>query len=308
MDALTHALVAASLFLAAGHPELVPFAIVGSVAIDIDILLMRFPERNPTYYIFTHGGFTHSIPGSLLIGCIGFATIAVVTLAGAGAGLFGAGFGLPGLLAVLVGSLTHIACDFLATPGIPLLYPFTERKYTAGIFAGPSLFLLAVSVAFIVALLLSRATIDDYGVWAAIFLGYTGIKALLKLYVAGTTDGVTIVTLNPLTWFVISEENGSYAIQTRRLLRGLSEPTIYPKFRNVDPAEIEPYWNLPEVRRQSYNSYITTVEKRGDTITFSDPFRSDGYTRYPFDHVTVDVISGREVLAKPEGVDGHHET
>ena len=299
MDAVTHALVAASLFLATGHPELVPFAIVGSVAIDIDILLMRFPERNPKYYVFTHGGFTHSICGSLLIGCIAFATVAVVTLVGAGAGLFGAGFGIAGLLAVLVGSLTHISCDFLAYPGIPLLYPFTERKYTAGIFAGPSLFLLVVSWTYIGMLLLSLTTIEDYGAWVAIFLSYIGIKALLKLYVTGTTDGLTIPTLNPLKWIVIREENGSYAIQTRYLLKGLTKPEIYPKFGNVNPEEIEQYWNLPEVRRHRYNSYITTVEKKGDTITFSDPLRSNRYMRYPFNHVTVDVISGKEVPAKP---------
>jgi len=296
VDAVTHALVAASLFLATGHPELVPFAIVGSVAIDIDILLMRFPKRNPDYYVFTHGGFTHSIGGSLLVGCIAFAAVAAMTLTGAGAGLFGAGFSIPGLLALLLGSLTHISCDFLAYPGIPLLYPFTERKYTAGIFAGPSLFLLAISWAYIGTLLLSLATLNEYGVWVAIFLGYIGIKALLKLYVEGTTDGITLPTKNPLKWFVIREETGSYAIQTRRLLKGLIESRIFPKFRNVDPEEIEPYWNLPEVRRHIYNSYITTVEKHGDTITFCDPFRSEGYTPYPFNYVTVDVIS--EVPAK----------
>jgi inner membrane protein len=298
VDAVTHALVAASLFLATGHPELVPFAVVGSVAIDIDILLMRFPERNPEYYVFTHGGFTHSICGSLLIGCIAFALVTGVTFTGAGAGLFGAGSGIPGLLAILVGSLTHISCDFLACPGIPLLYPFTERKYTAGIFAGPSLFLLVVSWTYIGTLLLSLMTFDDYRIWVAIFLSYIGIKALLKLSVAGTTDGVTIPTLNPLRWIVIREENGSYAIQTRHLLNGLTGPRIYPKFRNVDPEEIEPYRDLPEVRRHRYNSYITTVEKNGNIITFSDPLRSEGYMRYPFNHVTVDVIMGRVVPAK----------
>jgi len=304
MDAVTHALVASSLFLATGHPELVPFAALGSVAIDIDILLMRFPERNPKYYVFTHGGFTHSICGSLLIGCIAFAAVAAVTLAGPGAWLFGTGLGIQGLIALLAGSLTHISCDFLAYPGIPILYPFTERKYTAGIFAGPSLFLLVVSWTFIGTLLLSLTTLAEYRVWAAIFLGYVGIKALLTLYVAWTTDGATIPTSNPLKWFVIREENGSYAIQTRHLLKGLTEPKIFPKFRNVDPEEIEQYRNLPEVRRHSYNSYITTVEKNGETITFCDPFRSEGYTPYPFNHVTVDVISGREVPAKPEGMDG----
>ncbi len=290
MDAVTHALVASSLFLATGHPELVPFAALGSVAIDIDILLVRFPERNPKYYVFTHGGFTHSICGSLLLGCIAFAAVAAFTLAGPGARLFGTGLWIPGLIALLAGSLTHVFCDFLAYPGIPILYPFTERKYTAGIFAGPSLFLLVVSWTYLGTLLLSLTTLAEYRVWVAIFLGYSGMKALIKLYVARTTDGVTIPSLNPLRWYVIREKDGSYAIQSRHLLKGLTEPGIFPKFRNVDPEEIERYKDLPEVRRHRYNSYITTVEKNGDTITFCDPFRSEGFARYPFNHVTVDVI------------------
>jgi len=295
VDSVTHALAASSLFLALGHPELVPFAALGSVAMDLDILLMIVPEKNPKYYVFTHGGFTHSIAGSLIIGSIVFAAVAALTLAGPAAWLFGAGLGVTGLLALLAGALTHVLCDFLAYPGIPVLYPVTDRKYTLGIFAGPSLFLMAVSWTYIVALLLSLATVAGYRVWAALFLGYVGLKVLLKLYLATTTDGATIPTKNPLKWFVIRDEDRSYVIQARHLLSGLTESRFFPKLRGVEPAEIEQYRDLPEVRRHRYNSYITTVEKNGDTITFRDPFRSEGYTPYPFQHATVDVLSGEAV-------------
>jgi inner membrane protein len=297
VDSVTHALAASSLFLATGHPELVPFAALGSIAMDSDILLMRFPERNPRLYVFTHGGFTHSIAGSLAIGSIFFAAVAAVTLAGPGAWLFGAGLGLPGLIALLAGALTHVSCDFLAYPGIPVLYPFADRKYTLGIFAGPSLFLLVVSWTYLVTLLFSLATLAQYRTWATIFVGYIGIKVLLKLYLAVTTEGTTIPTKNPLRWFVIRDEDGSYAIRSRHLLGGLTEARVFPKFRNIEPAEVERYRSLPEVQRHRYNSYITTVEKNGETITFRDPFRSEGFTRYPFDHVTVDVFSGKAVPA-----------
>lgn len=301
MDSVTHALAASSLFLALGHPELVPFAAFGSVAMDTDILLMRFPEKNPHYYVFTHGGFTHSICGSLLIGCIVFAAVAGITLAGPGAWLFGAGLSLAGLLALLAGALTHVFADFLAYPGIPVLYPFTERKYTLGIFAGPSIFLLAVSWTYLVTLFFSVTTLEECRIWAVIFLGYVGVKALLKVFVATTTEGATIPTKNPLHWFVIREEDGAYAIQSRHLFSGLTEPRVFPKLHNVDPEELERYRDLPEVRRHRYNSYITTVEKNGDTITFKDPFRSEGFTRYPFQHVTVDVLSGKGVPEKKVG-------
>jgi inner membrane protein len=295
VDSVTHALAASSIFLAAGHPELVPFAALGSVAMDTDILLMRLSERNPRFYVFTHGGVTHSIAGALVLGCIAFAAVAGITLAGPGAWLFGAGLGLPGLLALLTGSLTHVFCDFLAYPGIPALYPLTDRKYTAGIFAGPSLFLLVVSWTYLGTLLLSVTTLAGYRTWAEIFVGYVAAKALLKVFVATTTDGATIPTKNPLKWFVIREDDGNFSIRSRHLGSGLTEPRVFPKFKNVTPAEAEQYRNLPEVRRHRYNSYITTVEKEGDTITFKDPFRLEGYTPYPFTHVTVDVLSGKEV-------------
>ena len=298
MDSVTHALAASSLFLGLGRPELVPFAIVGSVLMDIDILLMRFPEKNPRYYVFTHGGVTHSICGALLLGCIAYVPVAAVTIAGPGAWLFGAGLGIAGLLALLAGALTHVFADFLAYPGIPILYPFTDQKYTLGIFAGPSLFLMAVSWTYLVTLLFRATTPAEYWIWAMIFVGYVGVKALLKIFVATTTEGATIPTKNPLKWFVIREDDGNYSIRSRNLLRGLSEPRVFPKYTNVSPAEAERYRDLPEVQRHRYNSYITTVEKNGETITFKDPFRSEGYTPYPFQHATVDVLSGRGVPGK----------
>jgi inner membrane protein len=303
VDSVTHALAASSLFLALGHPELVPFAALGSVAMDLDILLMWLPERNPRFYVFTHGGFTHSIAGSLVIGGLVFLAVAAVTLAGPGAWLFGAGLGLTGLLALLSGSLSHVLCDFLAYPGIPVLYPFTDRKYTLGIFAGPSLLLMAVSWYYLATLLLSVTTLARYWIWAMIFLGYLGVKAILKVFVATTTEGATIPTKNPLRWFVIREEDGSYAIQARHLFSGLTEPRIFPKFQNIERSEAEQFRDLPEVRRHRYNSYITTVEKKGDTITFRDPFRSEGFTPYPFHHATVDVLSGKGVPAATPSAD-----
>ena len=298
MDSVTHALAAAVLFLALGRPELVPFAVVGSVLMDIDILLMRFPEKNPRYYVFTHGGVTHSICGSLFLGCLAYLVVAAVTLAGPGGWLFGEGLGIAGLLALLAGALSHVLCDFLAYPGIPILYPFSDRKYTLGIFAGPSIFLLLVSWTYLLTLIFQLTTLADWRAWAMIFVSYVLAKALLKAFVAATTEGATIPTKNPLKWYVIREEDGAYAIQSRHLFSGLTEPRVFPKFRNIEPSEAEQYRDLPEVQRHRYNSYIQTVEKNGETITFRDPFRSEGFTRYPFNHTTVDVLSGKGVPGK----------
>ena len=301
MDSVTHALAASSLLLALGRPELVPFAALGAVSMDADVLLLRFPGKDPGHYVFTHGGFTHSIAGCLAVGCAFFAAVAAVTLAGPGAWLFGAGLGPAGLLALLAGALTHVTCDFLAYPGIPVLYPLTDRKFTLGIFAGPSILLLGVSWGYLATLLLGTAHLSDYRAWAMVFLAYIGGKALLKLFVAATSDGATVPTKNPFHWFVIRDLDGTYSIQSRNLLGGPAEPRVFPKFTNISPAEVEGLRDLPEVRRHRYNSYIQTVEKNGETVTFRDPFRSEGFTRYPFDNVTVDVVSGKAVPASPAG-------
>ena len=301
MDSVTHALAASSLLLALGHPQLVPFAALGAVSMDIDILLMKFPEQNPRLYVFTHGGFTHSIAGSLVIGSLVFAAVAALTLTGPLSFLFGAGFGIGGFLALLAGALTHVLCDFLAYPGIPVLYPFTDRKFTLGVFAGPSIVLLVVSWVYLGTLIFSLTTLADYRTWAAIFVTYVLAKALLKAFVATTTEGATIPTKNPLHWFVIQEEDGSYAIRSLNLFSGLTEARVFPRFRGIEPAEADRYRDLPEVKRHRYNSYITTVEKNGDTITFRDPFRSEGFTRYPFGNTTVDVVSGKAVPAPSPG-------
>ncbi len=293
MDSVTHALTAASIFLALGRPELVPFAALGSVAMDADILLIRLPERNPSRYVLTHGGITHSIAGALLTGGIFYALTAAVTLAGPGASIFDGSLGFWALAALLTGSLTHVFSDFLAYPGIPLLYPFTDRKFTAGIFAGPSLVLLVASWAYLGTLLVSLTTLADYRVWAWIFVGYLAAKVLLKASVALTTEGTTIPTKNPVHWIVIRDDGASYSILFRDLLRGLSEPRTFPKRVNVSSAELEELRDMPEVRKLRYDSYITTAERKDGTIILRDPFRAEGFTRYPFGNATV-VVPAKE--------------
>ena len=45
--------------------------------------------------------------------------------------------------AVLAGAYLHLGLDSLACPGLPLLAPCSDRKYTVGLLPGPSLLLFA---------------------------------------------------------------------------------------------------------------------------------------------------------------------
>ena len=64
MDSLTHALIITIILAMADRPDLIPFGIMGAVLIDIDVVFSFFSNRDPRLYIFTHGGFTHSILGA----------------------------------------------------------------------------------------------------------------------------------------------------------------------------------------------------------------------------------------------------
>ena len=68
MDALSHALITVIIFLAAGSTSsLIPFAVIGAVIVDADIFFSIISDRIPELYIFTHGGFAHSIHGAVAV-------------------------------------------------------------------------------------------------------------------------------------------------------------------------------------------------------------------------------------------------
>ena len=145
VDALSHALIVLILFSATGLTPLLPFAILGAVIMDVDIFFPFISDTNPSLYLFTHGGITHSLAGALVLSVL--ACLVTILIASAGIISLPAleGYGVYGFAAVLCGALAHLAIDVLACPGIPLLAPFADRKYTLGILPGPSILLAGVA-------------------------------------------------------------------------------------------------------------------------------------------------------------------
>ncbi len=283
VDSLTHALTISILLFILGRPELIPFGIIGTIIIDIDVLFTRFSDKDPRYYIFTHGGFTHSIGGSGLVAVL--ASVIAIGVIGIG-GSLGMVPVMPPLLliviAFLAGAWLHVVMDFLACPGVPLLYPFSDRKYTIGIFAGPNLFIMAGTVIYLTALLTGFVQLSDYILYGIYFLAVICIGLLLKLYVKVTLKGHAIPTMNPNRWLLIEETVDSYLVRFRKLAGNEDTPIrIFQKYSNIDPEEIIPYESEPEVKRLRYHSYLTTVEKKGNSIIFRDPVREAGIIWYP---------------------------
>lgn len=276
VDSLTHALAASILFALIGHPELIPFAVLGAVCPDMDFVFQRFSDRDPGLYIFTHGGITHSIPGAL-------ATSAVVTVPGLlAATALGYGVMVPlAFAAAAAGVLTHIALDYLAFPGIPLLYPYTDKKYTLGIAAGPTVYLLVASMVYGAFLLTGRASIDDPWIYVGFFAFVLAAFAILKTYVTMTAGGMAIPGFTPLRWLIITETPGSYEVSGYHLFRGRGKPSEYKKLLDVGADEIRKLETVPEARRMRYHSYLVTAARDGDKVVLSDPLREHGYLWYP---------------------------
>ena len=276
MDSLTHALIITIILAMSGRPDLIPFGIMGAVLIDIDVMFSFFSDRDPRLYIFTHGGFTHSILGaSIICACIAFLS-ALASLTG----LLPA-FGIAALVAIIAGAISHIAVDYLAYPGIPLLYPATDKKYTLGVLGGPSALIMAGSIVFIVLLLTGEVGLDGSWAYVAYFGVILGFSVITKCYAALKTKGRAIATMNPFKWIVIEDTPGSYRFYQYDFFNTSSASHTFEKYTGIDRTGAERYVQLPELKRMFYHSYIVTVEKNGSGITYHDPIREANYIWYP---------------------------
>lgn len=282
MDSLTHALVV-SLPLPDGIPPWLFFGLVlGAVIPDIDICFKPISDRSPRLFILTHGGFTHSIGGAAIISGLSVPGIALAASTGLSPPLAGSGIS-PGLpLAIFAGTLTHLLADSLAFPGIPALYPVTLRKFTLGIFPGPSVILLAVSLLTFWMLAGGMNSTWLGPAYLTLFAGVILASAAIRCRVRMHTRGALIPTLHPFRWLVLTENEEAYTLGGYDLRRGLTQTIMYRKFSGVTPPEITAIQDLPEVQRHRYYSYLVTAERGVDgDIVLRDPLRKDRVLFYP---------------------------
>jgi inner membrane protein len=261
-----------------------PFIVLGAVIIDADIFFAWISDRYPSLYLFTHGGCTHSIAGAVVLSVIAWTAAAFVQVTGFMHTELPVHAAPVAFAAVLAGALLHIGLDTLAVPGLPLLAPFSDRKYTVGLLPGPSILLMAVSLFFVIWVGLGEvdlpAMIFPY---AAVIAAFLAIR--LTTFCIARTDlrgkGWAIPTINPLRWLVIGETPEVWTVGEYRLGKGMGETEYLMKYRSTSAGETASFLMLPEVRRLRFHSYIVTAEKVGDDIIFSDPLRESGRIFYP---------------------------
>ena len=294
MDSVTHAFFIAAILVYIGQPELILFGVMGAVMIDSDILYSKISDRSPALYVFTHGGFTHSLAGVLVVGGATSAGILLVAATGLVPALTVAGISTAAIGAVFLGSFTHVALDFLAYPGIPVLYPVTDRKYTLGVFAGPSPVMMVVSWVYLILLVTGAATLAALSLWFGIFLFVVAVFSVLKIYMAITLKGESIPTFNPFRWYEIQETDDSFIFRCIALLRGSCGEKKFVKSRDVPARDVARSAHDPEVKRLRYYSYFTTAERDGDAIVIRDPLRDEGIIFYPPSYKKIRLEGKRE--------------
>ncbi len=281
MDTFTHALSASLLFIAAGYPEYLPFGILGAIVPDIDFFFKFFSDRDPELYIFTHGGITHTFGGAFGLSCLSLAVVSIVGVIGKGI----EGTTVPGIFlifsAIFIGYLFHLLLDYLAYPGIPLFFPVSDRKYTAGIFAGPSLFLMVVSTGFLVLYLTGVVTFADIWAYAVIFSGFILFRALLKIIMAMNFSGTTIPRFNPFSWLILDRTGSSYELRRYVMPGKTSGKKSWEKCRGVPCDIFRECEEMAEYRRLRYYSYFVVAERTGDSVMLHDPLRDERIIFYP---------------------------
>jgi inner membrane protein len=294
MDIFTHAVAILAILFATGNAVFIPFGVLGAVIIDIDMAYHFIARRSPPLYLLNHGGFTHSIAGAAILSTIAFFTTLVLSFTGVISEKIPGGILLPAVACVLGGAFLHLFLDYLASPGLPLLYPLTEKRFGLSMFLMPGYFLLTLtSIVFLVIVFFQGLTREIAETYAAIFLGILLISAGVKWYFQEKTHGRTyFLTHHPLRWIVIGEENTSYSVRTYDIMRGMIQEQTFEKYRNITPSEASRYDMLPDLRRHRYFSYITTIEKNGNEIIFHDPVRENGLVPYPTWYATVSVKTG----------------
>jgi len=293
MDIFSHIFAVILVLFAAGYTAFIPFGVLGAVILDLDMVFKFFSDSHPSLYIFTHGGFTHSMSGAAVMSVIGFFVVIFLSVFGYIRGNLPLEVPLLVFFFIVAGAFLHLFLDYLASPGIPLLYPFTEKKYDLGLFPIPVfLFLTLLSLTFLVLYLFHKVTMTTMGVFGAIFIGVVVFSACIRFYVRLKTNGRLFTTPNPARWLVIRENDTSYTVQTYEVFHGITSVLTFDKYKDITPSEITPFDTLPELKRHRYFSYITIAERNGNQVTFHDPLREQGIIPFPPWYAHVSVISG----------------
>ena len=123
MDPISHAIIGGALSLvnggeiSANNPFLIA-SMLGAVSPDFDIV---YRLKGEVKYLREHRGFSHSIPGLVILSAGICAVLSLIYPAAALQELF---------LWAFVGAFSHTFFDYLNSYGVELFGPLSKRKFT----------------------------------------------------------------------------------------------------------------------------------------------------------------------------------
>jgi len=281
VDIFTHAVAIAVILFATGNTAFIPFGVLGAVIIDTDMAWISIARRNPSLYLLHHAGFSHSFFGAMVLSAISFGTTFALSSAGLLPVTITGAILVPAFAAVLAGAYLHLFLDWLAAPGLPLLYPLTERRFGLAMTPMPLYFLITLlSLGSIGFVFFRGLTMDLAVAFGAVLAGIVLICAVLKWLVHRRVAGRSYYALHPSQWVVIQEEDPSYRVIVYDVFRGIASEQTFGKYRDITPEEARLY-DSPELRRHRYYSYISIAERNDGEVRFHDPVREQGLLTYP---------------------------
>jgi inner membrane protein len=294
IDVITHALAIFSLAkLLKRNDDEVYACLIGSISLDLDLLIAFIPLLLPQLYIFTHRGITHSIFISPLVSTI---ALYLFTSRWVTARINKIGFSLNAkintrvLLAAYLGALSHILLDYSTTSGVPVFYPFSINKYAAELFYYMDFNIMLFAIVLI--LLLYKGKLKSprlfLGAFLLLILAMGGFRSLEKYSVASAAVFPASVypTSNPFIWWILEEDDFNNTIYAKRydtLLKTQDLLLSYPKLKitagnssNFEEA-LALANSLPQVERFYWNSAkvsITAIyENETWLIQLRDPLK-----------------------------------
>ncbi len=292
MDLFSHALLPYLLGnLFKRRKEEITAFVIGGIAPDFDVLIIWINSVYPNFFLTTHRGLTHSL-------FFGFFTAALVMyVAARNRGLARKilrfdpeiRFTRSTFAFMYFGVLIHLFLDYITTGGVPLLYPFDAKRWSAELFFYTDIYLTVFSLAAII--LLYKTKRGEYEISArkilvaftVVFLVLGGIRYVEKSDAhASYVNAEVFPTTDMFLWYAMAENNETIKVYE---YYGWNKTTLYTaEFRrmNISSADgappfvesLETAEKLPQVRMFEWRAHATAINasyKSAWIIEFYDP-------------------------------------
>ncbi len=290
MDVFSHALLPYLLgSLARMDKKLLAAFVLGGIAPDLDFLIIWINYIHPTALLLVHRGITHSFFFGL------FAAITVLYLASrhsvtAASRRFidlDIDFAMSALVLAYAGVLSHLILDYLTTRGVPLLYPWTETRFSANIFFHTEIIMMIVSLLMVAVLLRERGQGNSnaklFMALIAIFLLVGAIRIEGKEMSEDALEGDTTriyPNADLFGWSILDEDGDRFEVYEYNALTGtVRHDASYLRLQapfGVDPEKaLQAGEELAAVKLFRWRAYAVAVNAslQNDTwhLEYYDP-------------------------------------